>query len=176
VGRVRSDRLGRRGSVSRVGGRNRRLRSYVEAAMPTQRRLALCFALATCAVMVLDFAFATATPAGAQTAKRGIPRRLRERLLGCHQLGDQEQMVIARDGPTGLRARFTAIGRHGIVERSSAVMFYRVALDAVEIGCGAETQHGQYCLFSVDAAGVLRGTRVSRYSRRGTEMTLSACR
>jgi len=162
--------------VSRVDGRNRRLRSYVEAAMPTPRRLALCFALTACAALVPELTLLSAPPALAQTATRGIPRRLRERLLGCHQLGDQEQMVIAPDGLTGLRARWTATGRRGIVERYSAVMFHRVALDAVEIGCGAQTQHGQYCLFSVDAAGVLHGTRVSRYSRRGTEMTLSACR
>jgi len=98
--------------------------------------------------------------------------RVGDRNRRLRSYGDQEQMVIERDGPTGLRACWTATGRRGIVERYSAVMFHRVALDAVEIGCGAQTQHGQYSLFSVDAAGVLRGTRVSR---RGTEMTLSAC-
>lgn len=110
-----------------------------------------------------------------QPARRGVPRTLRGALVGCLALPRGEVQVIERHGATGLRSRWRATGRSGRVETHSGSMLYRPDLDAVEGGCGGRSQHGQFCLFSLDASGAVTVNMISRYSGRATRLEVSAC-
>lgn len=103
-------------------------------------------------------------PSLAQTGRRGVPRAVREALVGCWDLGDGEVHVIEPHGARGLRSRWMATGEAG-VERYAESMFYRPDDGVVEGGCGARSQHGQFCLFrpTDDGAEV---SLISRYSGR----------
>jgi hypothetical protein len=93
-----------------------------------------------------------------------VPRAVRGALVGCWDLGDGEVHVIEGHGRRGLRSRWVAPGESG-VERYAESMYYRPADEVVEGGCGARSQHGQFCLFRASGE-TLEVTMVSRYSGR----------
>ncbi len=117
------------------------------------------------------------TPAGVSAQRRRlvVPRALREGLRGCLSLPGGETYVIEPAGERGLDARWQVAGPNRRPESHRESMRYRQDLGAVESGCGARSQHGQYCLFTLDDAGSVQVTRVSRYSGRTTRLEVHPC-
>lgn len=114
------------------------------------------------------------SPSDAQTARRGIPARAREALVGCWDLGAGETYVIEPSGERGLASHWEAIGESGVSERHRGSMFYESETSVVQGGCGARTQHGQSCLFEVAADGVWV-TVISSYSGERSRRSIQRC-
>jgi hypothetical protein len=111
--------------------------------------------------------------AQAPSPRRAVPAQMRDALVGCWDLGGGETYVIETYGAHGLRSHWEATGR-GPTERHHGSMFYSPEAHAVSGGCGATSQHGQHCLFELDASGIAV-TTISDYSGRGTRRTVARC-
>lgn len=95
--------------------------------------------------------------ASSQPARRGIPRALRQTLTGCWALPDGEVHRFTPHGGSGLVHRW----RSGTFSARDTA-YYLPAADAVEVGCGARTQHGQHCEIVVEDGQV----RFRRFAHR----------
>ena len=102
-------------------------------------------------------------------SRRGIPRAARRVLEGCWEPWPGERWQISAHGATGLVVRLTfreRTLRQGRRFRIRAVRSYRDTLfsgpdGTISMGCGPTTQHGHFCLLTVEG----RELRVARYSR-----------
>lgn len=101
--------------------------------------------------------------------RRGVPRELREALLGCWEPWPGERWEISEQGATGLRLetrfderlirdRFAVRSRP---RRYSETVLYRTEDAALQVPCGPTTQHGQFCMLSFSEGEL----HVALYSR-----------
>ncbi len=88
--------------------------------------------------------------------RRGVPRAMREALVGCWQPWPGERWQIAAEGATGLRLE-TRFDEDRIRERFrvrfrprrySESVRYRTDDGKLRVPCGPTTQHGQFCVLS----------------------------
>ncbi|HJK92548.1 MAG TPA: hypothetical protein RMH85_32955 [Polyangiaceae bacterium LLY-WYZ-15_(1-7)] len=107
----------------------------------------------------------------AAQGRRGVPRAVREALVGCWVPWEGERWEITRQGETGLRARITYPDREALRARfrlRGTPRPHRASLTWVEereqaqLACGPTTQHGQFCALRVDEEGELE---VALYAR-----------